>query len=169
MGSRIFMGDPGGRCHRRCSRRLLSPHFCPAHPGGTVGTGRCPQRSLCSGRSSWGPSWARSLIFRLYVPVGLVLWNAKDPEARKRTIPELLRTGSSCPRASKPKRESSRSRRRPAPSDVEAGGFQASAASPATPPSADAAPVSTAASAAPMTTNALTQGADGVNRRRNRA
>jgi len=30
-----------------------------------------------------------SLIFRLYVPVGLIVWNSKDPESRKRTIMTL--------------------------------------------------------------------------------
>jgi class 3 adenylate cyclase len=36
-----------------------------------------------------GAIMGSSLLFRMYIPVGLVLWNAKDPESRKRTIMTL--------------------------------------------------------------------------------
>lgn len=54
-----------------------------------AGLGRGFFKMIMLGSFLMGAIIGSSLLFRLYIPVGLVLWNAKDPESRKRTIMTL--------------------------------------------------------------------------------
>jgi hypothetical protein len=87
--------------HSEIGSRLLMVVLTGAAIGALVATGVAAAVSASGGGGSMfkmimlgsffmGAVIGSSLLFRMYVPVGLVLWNAKDPDSRKRTIMTLV-------------------------------------------------------------------------------
>jgi len=84
LGSRIFMVIVAGVAIGAVIAVIIATLLSNASGGSAGAAGFL--KSVVFGSFLLGAVLGGSLIFRLYVPVGLILWNAKEPEARKRTI-----------------------------------------------------------------------------------
>ncbi|TAL02083.1 MAG: hypothetical protein EPO08_08125 [Rhodospirillaceae bacterium] len=136
IGSRIFMVILTGIAIGAVVAVIVATVLSNAG-GGAGGIGGF-LKTFVLGSFLMGAILGGGLIFRLYVPVGLILWNSKDPESRKRTI-QTLAHGTVVSPASETESTTDLGRSDPDPAPIRSGDtgeFQSPTPSPVSTPTA---------------------------------